>query len=113
MEDELNPFTQMIDETNNKQTDAPVKIVEKVVVKEKVVKEKSGRGRPNTGVLEEKTKSFLLRTDEETFAILQMFAKVKKDSANNIVEQALKEFLTRKDNKEAYEDAVKMVKLLK
>ena len=42
-----------------------------------------------------------------------MFAKLRKESANNIVEQALKEFLTRKDNKADYDNAVNMAKLMK
>ena len=113
MEDELNPFAQMIDEAGNKDTDTPVERKAAPVKPDAPKKEPGKRGRPSQGILEEKTKSFLLRTDEETFNVLQMFAKVKKESVNNIVELAVKEFMTRKDNKADYDSAVNMANLLK
>lgn len=85
-----NPFAEMIDETGNKGNDRPSY-------------EKSKK--PEQKGYVDKDAKFLFRLNGNFYKEVQMFAKIKGESVNTILEMALLEYLNNKDNFEDYKKA--------
>ena len=88
-----NPFATMIDETGVKETD---------VVESPKAKKPSKKAEKD---FVEKDAKFLFRLNSNFYKEVQMFAKIKGESVNTIVEMALMEYLNNKDNFEDYKKA--------
>ena len=86
-----NPFASMIAETGVKKTD--------VVDSPKPKKED-----PKKSFVEKDAK-FLFRLNGNFYKEVQMFAKIKGESVNTIIEMALMEYLNNKDNFQDYKKA--------
>lgn len=86
-----NPFATMIDETGVKNTD--------VVESPKAKKQATNKD------YVEKNAKFLFRLNSNFYMEVQMFAKIKGESVNTILEMALMEYLNNKENFEDYKKA--------
>lgn len=88
-----NPFASMIDETGVKNTD--------VVEAPRATKNKDGKERDYI----EKDAKFLFRLNSNFYKEIQMFAKIRGESVNTLLEEALIQYLNNKENLEDYKKA--------
>ena len=85
-----NPFASMIDETGIKNTDyADAPIAPKTKEKDYV----------------DKDAKFLFRLNSNFYKEVQMFAKIRGESVNTLIEVALNQYLNNKDNLDDYKKA--------
>lgn len=99
-----NPFMQYYDKSNSTQEavakpePAKVEPVEKVEPKAPV--ERHEKGRPSSGL--ERDASVLYRLNKGFYKEIKIFAELKHESVNALIEMALLSYMTNKENAATY-----------
>ena len=88
-----NPFAMMIDETGVKNTD--------IVDAPKSKKAKETKEKDYV----DKDAKFLFRLNSNFYKEMQMFAKIRGESVNTLIEVAITQYLNNKENLEDYKKA--------